>query len=190
MVTSNAMARKLTRLEDAHFFRDDVDIRRQFQQRNLCEQQINDLHRVTGIEDRELVAQLADFGFDDKTIEALTLLPLADIAWASGEVSSKERMVATCCVVESELIGNPKAVQVFQSWLRQRPSDELRQLWLEFTNQCTEKMRDGLRLAVGLRLKKQATQIAEASGGYLGIGSVCDAEQQILDLIDHVYRLR
>lgn len=190
MVTSNAMARKLTRLEDAHCFRNDIETRRQFHQKYLCEQRFEELLRVTGIEDRELIAQLASFGFDERTIPALDLLPLAEIAWASGEVSAKERMVATCCVVESELIGNPSAVEVFQTWLQQRPQEQLHRLWLHFTHQCTENMRPSLRLAVGRRLKHQATQVAEASGGYLGIGSICEAEQQILDLIDEVYRLK
>jgi len=190
MVTSNAMSRKLTRLEEAQCFRDSIELRRQFRQTTLSEQSFEELQHASQIDDRELITELISFGFDKDTIAALTLLPLAKIAWASGEVTVQERMVATCCVMDSELIGNPAAVAMFQSWLRQRPDDELSRLWWLYTNQCAERMRLGLRIAIGKRLQSQATQIAEASGGCLGIGRICDAEQLILDQISQLYRLQ
>ncbi|WP_146581254.1 hypothetical protein [Neorhodopirellula pilleata] len=145
--------------------------------------------QASQINDRELISELLTFGFDKDTIAALPLLPLAEIAWASGEVTAQERMVATCCIVDSELIGNPAAVATFQSWLHQRPDNDLKRLWWLYTNQCAERMRLGLRIAIGKRLKTQATQIAEASGGCFGIGRICEAEQLVLDQISQLYRL-
>lgn len=189
MVTSNAVARKLTRLEEAHCFRDSLELRCQFRQTTLSEQRFDELMQASQIDDRELIAQLIAFGFDKETIVALPLLPLAEIAWASGEVTAQERMVATCCVVESELIGNPAAVAIFQAWLHQRPNENLGRLWWQYAKHCTEEMRPGLRAAIGERLKSQATQIAEASGGCLGIGRICEAEQCVLDRITQLYQL-
>ncbi len=46
------------------------------------------------------------------------------------------------------------------------------------------------RNSLGEQLLRQATAVALSSGGFLGIGKICAAEQVVLDGIRNVYRVR
>jgi hypothetical protein len=144
----------------------------------------------SGVSDDDVLTTLVDLGFTPETLPALQLAPIAFIAWASETVSDQECRAAVASTYESRLHQIPKALGRFQSWLDIRPDRALWDLWITFTERQLEKTPQSTRNVMGERLLRQATSVAIASGGFLGMGKVCSAEQAILDMIRKVYRVR
>ncbi len=144
----------------------------------------------SGVKNEKVLTALVDLGFTSETLPALQLTPIAFIAWASDTVSDQECRAAVASTYETRLHQFPKALGRFQSWLDIRPDRALWDLWVTFTECQLEQTPQSTRSAMGERLLRQATTVAIASGGFLGLGRVCSAEQAILDVIRNVYRLR
>lgn len=184
MVALNVNRRR-QKLEDVHFVRREADLRRQFRDDLDRQATMRELARVTGIDDEPLLGRLAAAGFDGSDVMALSLVPLAFVAWASGSVSYEERDAALRAVYDSELAGRPAAIARFRRWLEERPAAELFPLWSDFV----AARRDGdsgpqdPQDPPGDRLRRHAWSVASASGGIFGFGSVCSAERAVLDNI-------
>ncbi|MGB7328956.1 MAG: hypothetical protein WBD31_29015 [Rubripirellula sp.] len=147
------------------------------------------LRQAAGIDDGELLDRLVDAGFTSDTVPALQLAPIALIAWASDSVSDEESQAAVWSIYENRLFSHPAAASRVQSWIDVRPDESLWGLWQDYTECRLQSLPSVVRQLVGKQLLQQASDVALASGGFLGVGKICAAEQAILDTIRSVYRL-
>lgn len=147
------------------------------------------LTKTSGIDDVDLLDALIDAGFDEETLPALQLVPIAFAAWASDSVTDQESRAAVWSIYEFRLFEFPEAASRVQRWLDVRPGQELWDLWLAFTQCRLENTPDTIRQISGNQLLEQATAVAIASGGMVGIGTICAAEQDVLDGIRNAYRV-
>jgi len=148
-----------------------------------------ELASVAGIDDDDVLDALMAAGFTADTLPALELAPIAFAAWASNVVTDEESQAAIWSMHESRLFEHPGASSIVQTWLDIRPERELWALWVSYTKCRLQNLRPATRRTIGRQLLDQATSVALASGGFLGIGKVCGAEQAVLDGICNVYRL-
>ncbi len=139
------------------------------------------------VADDKLLGRLVDFGFTVETLPALQLAPIAFMAWASTSVTEEESKAIVSAMYETDLFKHPTAVAVIQNWVDQQPTEELWDLWRDFTNESLSQLTILEQDSMAQRLLRQATQIALASGGFAGLGSVCAAENEILDRIRSVF---
>ncbi|MGB7346983.1 MAG: hypothetical protein WBD20_22355 [Pirellulaceae bacterium] len=146
-----------------------------------------ELAGLARIDDDALVGRLVDAGFSANTLPALPLAPIAFVAWASNSVSERESQAVIASIFESQLYRRPAAAARVQSWLDQRPTQALWQLWVDYTKKRLECASIKQRKIAGARLLRQATQVALASGGFMGLGSVCAAENEVLESIRNVF---
>ena len=142
------------------------------------------------IDDDDIVVALLDAGFTRETLPALQMVPVVFAAWASDAVTDEECKAVIWSVHESRLFQNPEAASRVQSWLDERPDPELWDLWIAYTQRRLEQTPSMIRRLAGQRVLEHATQVALASGGFLGVGKICETEQMILDGIRTVYGLR
>ena len=153
---------------------------------NTRERILEELSDVIHVDDH-LLDRLVDAGFSVETIAALPLAPIAFMAWASDRVTDEERQSAVSTIYSANLHGQPAAAALVQTWLDVRPSSELSDLWEDFTRCQLARAPRVLRETLGRHLLEQATKVAMASGGLLGIGAVCKAEGKVLQAIRDVY---
>ncbi|MFK8111902.1 MAG: hypothetical protein AB8B91_06855 [Rubripirellula sp.] len=147
------------------------------------------LAEAAGIDNVRVIDALMEAGFRPETLTALQLAPIAFAAWASDSVTDAESRAAVSSIYEYRLLKHPAAACCVQSWLDVRPDQQLWDLWVRYT-QCRLQDTPAIeRRVVGKQLLEQATAVALASGGFLGIGKICAAEQVVLDGIQNVYRL-
>lgn len=142
------------------------------------------------IDDDEMLSALVDAGFTPATLPALQLAPIAFIAWASSSVSDKECEAAVSSIYETRLHEFPSAMGRVQSWLERRPDQALWDLWIAFTALRLSGSPRFVGQPMGRQLLRHATQVALASGGIWGFGSVCAAENVVLEDIRNVYYMR
>jgi hypothetical protein len=132
-----------------------------------------------------VLQQLHYLGFDRRNWRALSLLPLAEIAWADGYMQPAERDFIEKKAAEYGLTEEDRLM--LDNWLSHPPS-------LDYTHTAHILMvwlrRQGHPAVPPTMLTsvvQDCRQVAEAAGGLLGLGRVCRAERKALQrLIDHL----
>ena len=146
-----------------------------------------ELVEVLDIHEEEVLTAFLSLGFTPRTAPAIEMVPVVFVAWASGEVTNEECAAAVRAIFDSQLTEFPKTLSVVQTWLDTRPDNKLFQLWERYMRCRLESMPSVQRTRAHQLLMSQIRQVARASGGWLGIGSICQEEQLIIDLVDSVF---
>ncbi len=188
MASTNSLARKVHKLEDLHCLKSEMELRQELFQAIATERAKQDLSHAARTDDGELVDWLYKAGFTAETLPALSLSPIALVAWGSGYVTSEERAVAMQAVVNSEISGNESAIAKFQSWLDTRPCPDLLRLWADITKAQNRRLRPGTQGAIADQMLHMTNRVALASGGFLGFGAICAGEQAVIEYVSDVFQ--
>jgi len=180
---------RIGRLEDLHCLRTEIELRKAQLDACRMDRLREEMRGQCAGLDSELLQRLLDAGFSSRAILAITLARLAITAWASGSVSEQEWDQAMLAIFDSPISGNADAIEMYRDWLRNRPPEHLLDLWSDYTQATRHRHDQGQWRTEGEHLVQQANRVAIASGGLLGFGKLCAAEQLILDRIDSVYSL-
>jgi len=132
MVTFNSPSRRTARLFELKFVHSESHLRNHFRQRLDEEQALEALSAEAGIDDEALLRRLRQFGLNGETVAALPFFPIAMVAWASGSVTAAELYHAEQAALFSELTGKGKAIEQFQHWLVEKPSEQWWMLWEDY----------------------------------------------------------
>ena len=73
--------------------------------------------------------------------------------------------------------------ELFQRWLAERPPANLLAMWKDYVRALMETMSAEDRRFFKGRVLDRARGMAEAAGGFLGMGKVSAAEQKVLDVL-------
>jgi len=189
MVAFNSPTQKTARRFELKFVHGESLLLNQFRSRLEEERELQQMAEATGIEDKELLRRLRSIGLDAETVVAMKFFPVAMVAWASGSISGAERQHAEQAILSSDLIGNGKAIEQFRRWLLEKPSEQWWPLWEDYIQASSATVVPDIPSSKGERIWRLAQRVAVASGGILGFGAICSAEQQILERIQQTYAL-
>ena len=190
MLTNDSINRRTDKLVDLQLAAKELKLQQEFAKSLAIESEKRELMQATQIEQLELIFRLLDAGFHSETLSALELVPIAFVAWASGSVTDSERKAVMGSLVDYGLLVNQASNDRFQVWLDTRPAHELLILWKDYTTAKLTPLSSEVRRTIGIRLLKKSTEISMASGGFFGFGTICDAEQVILDEISEAFGLK
>jgi len=183
------MNRRTDKLVDLQLAAKELELQQAWIVALSIESEKQELIHSTQIEEPVLLSRLLKAGFYSETLSALELVPIAFVAWASGSVTDPERKVVVSSLVDYGLLVNQESNDRFQGWLDTRPDCELFLLWKDYITAKLSPVSCEVRHALGIRLLKKSTEVAMASGGILGFGTICEAEQVILDEISEAFGL-
>lgn len=146
---------------------------------------------ITGVADEAILATLQELGYTRETVRLLYLVPLVQVAWASGSVTARERELvfeaASLCGVRADSALH----QQLSGWLDQPPEAEFLARTLRVIRDITALHPPAKRAAGRRSLVAFCTNVAEASGGILGFGSkISAAEQEVLNQIVDALTIR
>jgi hypothetical protein len=165
-------------LEDA-FYREDTETYRvQLELRQAEEDALEDLATASGISDETVLRRLAGLGIRADTLAALTLIPLIEVAWADGKMDAKEREAV---LFGAESTGIPKESPshgLLQIWIQDPPAPDLVEAWREFISSLCREFSDEQRAHLQRNILSRAHEVAEAAGGFLGLGPKVSKEEQ------------
>jgi hypothetical protein len=177
-----------SRLEDAFFHKQDqklIEKRRQLKQLEETKQKLSEL---SGVKDDAILKRMIDLNIRPETLISLLMVPLVEVAWADGEVDEKEKH-AILSAAEKKGIGKGGVEhEVLERWLAHKPEPELLEAWIQYTRTLCESMKPAGREALKNDLLGRARAVAEATGGFLGLGKkISDEEEAMLRKLETAF---
>lgn len=184
MAEKDIFAVRKSGLEEEYFRRKEQELVEQLQRRAQMEAERQQMAEASGIADDEILTTLQELGYTRETVELLHLVPLVQVAWASGSVTLRERELV---LKMAELRGVQKDGSTWQQltkWLDVRPSEEFFQNTLRAINYLLWALPDRERILSRTSLISFCLRIATTSGGFLGMSNrISEGEREALDQI-------
>lgn len=165
-------------LEEQFFIRESERLRERLrlQQEEAAAREA--LAEASGIQDPELLRRLAGLGIRPETLAALTLVPLVEVAWADGRMESRERDAILRGAVSSGIREGTPSHGLLELWTHDRPAPELMSSWKDYIRALCEELSADQRRHLEERIVGRARAVAEAAGGFLGLGSKVSPEEE------------
>jgi hypothetical protein len=169
--------------EEEYFRRKDRELIERMRQQTAAASARQALETATGIHDAGSLQDLEALGFTPQTIALLPLVPVLQVAWAEGGISSAERELIVNLARSRDIEPGSEADAQLLEWLDRRPAEEM----FRKAGPLIAAMLDhpeGTEMQVSADdLMKYCEQIAHASGGIFGFGSVSAEEKSALQQI-------
>jgi hypothetical protein len=164
--------------EEEYFRHRDIELVEQMRARAALRENHLKLSEILRVSDEKILSAVEHLRFDHTTAVLLELLPMLDVAWSDGVVSPVERDLIVATAREEGVAPYTPADQLLMVWLEQPPSTELFIGTLEVLKQIFELQPPGEGQVRRDRLIKRCTQVASASGGFLGMTDRISAIEQ------------
>ncbi len=168
-------------LEEAFFARENEKLRQQLRDLDNTKRKKEALAAASGITNETVLEKLAALNISSETVAALALVPLISIAWSDGSLDDKERAAMFAKAQEEGVTQGDVSHDLLESWLSERPPANLLAMWKDYVRALVEPMSAEDRGFFKARVLDRARGVAEAAGGFLGMGKVSAAEQKVLD---------
>lgn len=139
------------------------------------------LAAASGIhDDPELLDRLAGLGIRAETLAALTLIPLVEVAWADGKMEAREREAILRGAESSGIAPGSPSHGLLEIWTQDRPAPELLASWERYIAALSAELSADQKWHLEERIVGRARAVAEAAGGFLGLGSKVSAEEEAM----------
>ncbi|MBW2281362.1 MAG: hypothetical protein JRG76_05085 [Deltaproteobacteria bacterium] len=167
----DALAERRRALENEFFAKRD----RELIERMHEEHEVADLSHI---EDQVLVEQLVALGITAKMLAALGLIPLLAVAWADGRVDKAERVTILDAATAAGVDRHAEGYAMLEHWLDEPPRPGLFDAWKGYVAEVARPLAPNLRKGLRDEVLRLARTVAEASGGFLGLGERVSAEER------------
>jgi len=167
-------------LEESFFAKQNEKLRQALREREEARVSREELARVSGVADTQILDKLLQLGIGAETWTALSVVPLIEVAWADGSVDDKERRAVLAGAEANGIVAGSPGYQVLEAWLRNRPDGRLLQTWGEYIVGLCACLDPAERHALRDEVMGRARSVAEATGGFLGLGKRISSEEEVV----------
>jgi hypothetical protein len=139
------------------------------------------LAAASGIsDDPDLLDRLVTLGIHAETLAALTLIPLVEVAWADGKMEARERDAILRGAESSGIQPGSPSYGLLEIWTHDRPAPELLDTWKTYIGALVEELSADQKWHLEEKIIGRARAVAEAAGGFLGLGSKISVEEEAM----------
>ena len=170
-------------LEEAFFARKNKELLEQVREDLNVEHRRDALKLATGIDDDAVLKRIVELGVSVESLAALAIAPLVLVAWADGSMDEKERKAILSGAQQSGIKSNSTAAVLLEGWLSNRPDVALHDAWTSYTRAVCRDLLPGDQVNLRNKVLGRCQRVAEAAGGFLGLGSISVKEQQMLETL-------
>lgn len=172
-------------LEDAFFAQENAKLLEEMRRKAELKERRDALRTALPNADDAALDHLLAMGINAETVLAMLLLPLARVAWADGAIEAKERAAILKAASERGVHAGSPPYDLLQSWLERRPGDSICTAWARYIEGIWPQLTPEEKVQFRTRLLGLARGVAEAAGGFLGLGAkVSAAEEAVLAEIE------
>ena len=138
------------------------------------------LRAVSGIENDDVLDKLIGVGVSPESLSAISLIPLVAVAWCDASMETTEKDAILTAATSSGIEKDSASSELLGSWLSNRPSDDLLGAWKAYIGELKESLDAASFGQLKSSVVNRAENVAEAAGGFFGLGSVSDKEKQAI----------
>jgi len=176
--------------EEDYFRKQDRELIERMRKAAAADEAQRPLGERSGIQDPELLRDIAALGFTAETVSLLPLVPILQVAWADADVSAAERkLILEIARIRGIAEGSPADRQL-DAWLSARPAPAV---FSGAGRLVGAMLAAGGGTAQNLSaddLVKYCESIAAASGGILGLAKVSADERAAIEQIQTALKNR
>jgi tellurite resistance protein len=165
-------------LVDSFFFDHDQKLLDNFRKRLEKMDRRAQLAQVSGIHDEAVLDHLIELGIDPETLAAMAVVPLVAVAWADGTVQPQEREVILNAAKNSGIQPQDGRYPMLERWLVEHPGKEMVEAWKLYIEGLCKKLSPPEIEELKHDLLDLARNVAQAAGGFLGLGNKISASEQ------------
>jgi hypothetical protein len=175
-------------LEEVFFAEQDQALLRRLKEADEKKTKKEALAAASGITDDAVLEKLVAFGVDAATVAALSLAPLVLVAWADGEVDTRERAAVLAAAAEMGVEEHGAGRRLIDRWLATRPPSALLTAWTDYIRAISPRLNDADKKRLRSDLLDRAHKVAGVAGGLLGIGSrTSSVEKEMLARLERAF---
>lgn len=176
------------KLEEAFFAKENERLRQRLREADEAKSRKEALAAASGITDDAVLERLAALSLGGGTLAALSLVPLVVVAWADGDIDDEERHALLSGAAEVGVGTEDVSRQLLDRWLKEPPPRELLAAWTDYIRATSATLGDEAKRALKAELLGRARRVAEAAGGFLGLGrKVSAAEEATLERLEEAF---
>jgi hypothetical protein len=176
-MTDSLLEDRRKALEEQFFKKQDAELLQRMREQRAEQERRQALATASGVRDEAALEAMVQADIGPETLAALGLVPLVAVAWADGKLDDDEREAVLSAARGLGLEEGGPADRLLVGWLESRPPHALLETWEAYVKALPAQVREALRPDVLGR----AREVAEAAGGFLGLGSkVSDDERRVL----------
>ncbi len=185
---SSAFEKKRRSLEDEFFYKHHAELMAQRKAEKDSLDKMKAMSEASGITNKQLLTKLLDLGLHSETMCALTIIPLVEVAWANGSVEDGERKVLMKVAEEHGVRKGTPGHDMLEFWLSKKPGKDMLDAWIHYVKMLIKELdKDSIAKAKS-GIMKHAEEVAEAAGGFLGLGKISMDEQHVLDKLAAAFK--
>jgi hypothetical protein len=174
-------------MEDLFFLEQEKKLAEARQKLELMQETKENLSAISGITDEAVLHRLIELDIRPEVLATLLMIPLIEVAWSDGELHEKERAFLVDSVNQPGMHTRNVDPEILEVWMKKRPSPELFDAWELYIQALSAQLSHDERQTLKEDVMADARKIAEAAGGFLGLGKISDAEQTMLDKLEAAF---
>ena len=171
---------KAKALEDSFFAEENARLLRQLREAAAKEEKKKEFRAVLAVKNEELLDALIELGVEAETLVAISLVPFVEVAWADGEIQAKERAAILKAAEDQGVKAGSATHDLLENWLKSKPDDQLLEIWGDYIQELMGSLSDEAGRQLKASTLDRAQGVAEAAGGFLGVGAISAAEKEML----------
>jgi hypothetical protein len=169
-------------LEEAFFYRVDQELSELLSKRLQREEKYRLFANATGIRDRKHLSLLVDSRFELSTLH-FVWVPLILVAWADGNAENLEKKAIADILASKGISREAIARVIAHEWFCKKPTEELWEIWAEFSAATSASLNSSIYNELIDEIVRLCRLVAEASGGFMGVGKISTTETQAIDRV-------
>jgi hypothetical protein len=165
-------------LEEEFFARQNQELIQKLSAEKSRAETKTQLSEYTGIKDDSVLESLLKQNMRPSTLVALSFVPLVLTAWADGAIEAAERKAILKAMAEQGIDSNHPAYELLAAWLEEAPAPQLFDTWKTYVKGLGQSMEPAAFQNLKTQIMQRTRAVAEAAGGYLGLGSKVSAQEK------------
>jgi len=175
-------------MEDLFFQQKDQQLLEKLRHELAIKDSREELARISGIQDKGVLDTLLTHQVTPETLLAVGMIPLVAVAWADNVLHDSEKKCVLRAADEAGIQEGSAAFELLNQWLSKKPDRSLVQAWEVYIKGLKQKLDASAFQNLKLQVMNRASKVAEAAGGFLGLGNrVSPAERALLNEFEKTF---
>lgn len=175
-------------LEEKFFADLDDELINEINQSQNSQKSLETLKEETGIKNVILLQKLSDSGLGSSTLASLKFIPLLHVAWCDGNLDESEKIAIVNAADELGIKPGNINYKLLKGWLAAGHRPDRWDTWVSYIGALKSNPETAGQVKdLGAEIIAFAKDVAQASGGLFGFGSVSGEEKSALKEIAAVF---